>query len=682
MPTRPIAAAAAALLLAASAAAAAQETEGATTRYPAAFFAPYRPTTALDMVRRLPGFTYDPGNPELRGLSASAGNVVVDGRRPAEKTAKLDDVLQRIAADTVERIDVVRGEGGGIDMLGQPVVANVVLRAGARATTAVTASTAAYGDGRVAPGVSADLTRDLGAGRSLTVSGGIARYVETTRGNGPRVRVDATGMPVERADVRSRAGGTTANLRGSLAGPALGGRLQVNASALWTDYRHRQRDTTDGAMPVTTRLDEDLGGVGGGQLSAELGADWKRNWSAAVDSETTLLARIGRKSFRSGLEAPYGATLFAERDRTSELLGRTTVHARLAPGLSAQLDAEVARNRLVTRSALSFAGVPIPLPNGDATVVESRYDLGGQVDWSVARGIGLEVALHRESATIRADAGDTYRQSYPYWRPRVQLLAALGGGHQVRLRAEREVGQLDFANFAAAAQLDKGMVAAGNVALRPQSAWVVEGRWEWRSPHATNLSLALRHAWLDDVLDRVPVRTADGGATFDAPGNIGRGRQDQAVLGATVPLGALGLKRAELKLDATARRSRVTDPTDGRQRRISGEKPYQLTAAFHQDVPRLKAAWGINVDAGWRTRSYLFNEVDEARETLQLGLFVDWNPRPDWTWHVEVSDAWGRREKRVIEAYGGPRDQRPLLYRDARSLTLGPAFLIRTRRQF
>lgn len=88
------------------------------------------------------------------------------------------------------------------------------------------------------------------------------------------------------------------------------------------------------------------------------------------------------------------------------------------------------------------------------------------------------------------------------------------------------------------------------------------------------------------------------------------------------------------------------------------------------------------MDAGWRTRSYLFDEIDEEGETLRIGAFVDWNPRTNWTWHLEATDLWGRREKRVIEGYAGLRAGQPYAFRDARSLSVGPALLIRTRRQF
>src|SRR3712207_2753657 len=51
--------------------------------YPPSFFAESRPANALDMVNRLPGFTLESVDTAVRGFAGSAGNVLVDGQRPA-----------------------------------------------------------------------------------------------------------------------------------------------------------------------------------------------------------------------------------------------------------------------------------------------------------------------------------------------------------------------------------------------------------------------------------------------------------------------------------------------------------------------------------------------------------------------------------------------------------------------
>src|SRR5690242_19642076 len=78
------------------------------TSYPASFFDAAHPNTASDMMRYLPGFTLDTGN-GVRGYEGAAGNVLIDGQRPATKSDDLGSILSRILASQVERIDVIRG---------------------------------------------------------------------------------------------------------------------------------------------------------------------------------------------------------------------------------------------------------------------------------------------------------------------------------------------------------------------------------------------------------------------------------------------------------------------------------------------------------------------------------------------------------------------------------------------
>src|SRR5690348_12275426 len=79
------------------------------------------------MITRLPGFTFvDVGS--ARGFAGTAGNVVINGRRPTSKSDTLYSILNRVPAADVERIELIRGAAPGIDMHGQTVVANVVLK--------------------------------------------------------------------------------------------------------------------------------------------------------------------------------------------------------------------------------------------------------------------------------------------------------------------------------------------------------------------------------------------------------------------------------------------------------------------------------------------------------------------------------------------------------------------------
>jgi hypothetical protein len=649
--------------------------------YPAAFFAPFHPDNALDMVRRIPGFTFQASDSSLRGMAEAAGNVVIDGKRIADKNFTLDQVLERIPAAQVDHITLIRGGAPGIDMLGQPVVANVVRKAGSGSSGALTMSNGIYADGRMTPGITFERSRSAGPGRRIAFSASLSRYVETKLGDGRRLRTDAMGFPIEQARIDAASGGTTGFAQGSVELPGLGGHLRLNGTLTWTGYSKHLVDRVFAPKFSESTLDEHLGGPAHGQAGAELGAHLDRSLGGTIDTETSALLRLGRKSYRSLLEAPGAETLFAEHDRSGEALLRSRLRYTAGRALSAALTVEGAYNWLSTVSGVDVSGTHYALPNGNARVTETRGDVGIEATWQASKTVAAEGGFHAELSQIRAAADTKQTRFYAYPKPFLRLTLAPSGRQQVRLRVAREVGQLDFTNFVAAASLDKGSVASGNAAIRPNSAWVAEAAYEWRAGGAA-VALTARHSWLGDVIDRVPVRPAGGGTPYDAPGNIGSGHEDDLIGDVTLPLGWLGSPRAEIKLDGTWRHARVVDPTTGQKRGISNLKPAQFTADFHQDLPGWKAAWGAKLDTGWRSWTYLFDEVDLDRASASLALFADYVPRPSLSFHLEAGTVLGQHYRRVIALYQGLRGVDPLAYRDDRRLRLGPSISLRVRHAF
>ena len=97
------------------------------------------------MLNRIPGFC---STTAPRCAAERGGNVLIDGQRPASKADSLQDILFRIPASKVERIDIIRGGAPGIDMQGKTVLANVIRKkdGGLRGVLAVADNH--VGDGR------------------------------------------------------------------------------------------------------------------------------------------------------------------------------------------------------------------------------------------------------------------------------------------------------------------------------------------------------------------------------------------------------------------------------------------------------------------------------------------------------------------------------------------------------
>src|SRR5438477_13139787 len=215
----------------------------ASNSYPASYFALARPNTAFDMIARLPGFNFDPGQ-SVRGFAGAAGKVLIDGKRPTTKTDTLDEILQRIPASSVARIDVNHGGAPGIVMQGRTVLANVILVHTARTEMTATGITNVYTDGQVLPTGQFEFTRRNGD-RNLS---GSARYYDEEggeQGTGFQHITNGSGVVLRDAFVGKTDIDKGLELRSGMQTPLLGGALNLNTSINLTgtdqDELHRFR---------------------------------------------------------------------------------------------------------------------------------------------------------------------------------------------------------------------------------------------------------------------------------------------------------------------------------------------------------------------------------------------------------------------------------------------------------
>src|SRR5262249_35132354 len=160
---------------------------------------------------------------------------------------------------------------------------------------------------------------------------------------------------------------------------------------------------------------------------------------------------------------------FNETDFSAESIVRGILHWNPTSALTVDGGGEFAFNRLHTRTDFSDNGVDIPIPAGNVTVEERRGEAFTTATWRMTPKLTLEGGLRIEDSTISSKGDVVLSKTLVYPKPRVVLTWSPNDDNQVRLRAEREVGQLDFKNFAASATLNGNGVVAGNPDLVPQT---------------------------------------------------------------------------------------------------------------------------------------------------------------------------------------------------------------------
>ncbi len=593
--------------------------------YEPAFFARYAPSTALDMVNRVPGFSIDEGE-DRRGFSGAAGNVLIDGEQPSSKSDSLQSILARIPADQVVRVELLRGasgEGGN-----QATLVNVV-----RAPSSGSGVWEAEGEynierNRFAPRGSLSWNGRIG---DFEYGAGVSRFLQYRNLHGERIYTDALGAYTGRRDDISPRSYRETVPTAQAAFPLLGGRMRLNAQ--WQRWEFESLTMLPGFDPSGAQTDDLKVDFWEREQSGELGMNFTRSFGPLGFELVGLLNRAHYAQDQGALlDNPVGvfasATEQLLRQDKGESILRGVATWTINPRHRLQFGIEGAYNSLEQTLALTedSGGGPaaIVLPSANVLVEESRAEGFLTYLWRPADGWSIESTLAAETSTLTQTGDVALETTLTYVKPSLQITRTFGR-NQARLRIYRDVGQLDFGDFVSAASLADALVGGGNPNLRPETSWRAELSGDLRFGTDGALGLTLFHWEIEDASDVVPVTTLSG--TFDAPGNIGTGSRDGVKLSAALPLTAI-LPGARLTLDGTFQRGEVTDPVTLRARTISELFESEVSAEFRQDLTAAHLAWGLSFYKASQYIVFRRNEIDTPEEGPFLDVYAEYTGLP------------------------------------------------------
>ena len=251
-------------------------------------------------------------------------------------------------------------------------------------------------------------------------------------------------------------------------------------------------------------------------------------------------------------------------------------------------------------------------------------------------------------------------------------------GHQFRFRAERQVGQLDFGDFVASADIDIGQVEGGNPDLEPDKTTLLEAVYERRFWGEGVFEVSMQHGEVEDVIDIIPLT---GG--FDGVGNVGDGSFDQFQIRLALPMDKLGIPNARLQARGSWVDTEVVDPLTGETRRFQGNQAFGCGVAFNHDLQGGKYSYGFdhgcNVDKG---RLFRVREIRAFYNEPFVTLYGQWKPSSDTTIRLDVGNATDRESGYDRDIYTGPRDVAPLAFREVRRTRMSPWLFLQIRKTF
>jgi outer membrane receptor for ferrienterochelin and colicins len=643
--------------------------------YTPADFARFAPRNALDMLSQVPGFSIESSDTERRGLGQATGNVLINGERFSGKSTDIFTELRQISAANVTRIEIVDAATLNISGLtGQ--VANVVTTSGGLSGNYVWR-----------PQIRAHRTPPRLLNGEVSISGALGgtNYTLSLRndsfrnGNaGPETvyTPDGTILDVrdELLDVRGEQPRLAATLRRNFGDGSI-----LNLKGAFGLYHLDADEISPRANPTRLREFHEQER----EHNYELGGDYEFGLGPGR-LKLIGLRRFEHSPYSQNLTETYadGRPTFGQRftqvaDET-ETIARAEYRWR-GGGADWQISLEGALNRLDIVNALFELNplgtfVDIPFPNSAATVQERRAEAMLTYGRPLTSNLTLQASLGGEYSQLSQEgAGGLTRTFY---RPKgfLNLAWTPRPGFDISARIERVVGQLNFFDFVASANVSGGTANAGNANLVPPQSWNGQiqatrnlGRWG-------TVTARLYGRLITDIVDVIPI------AGGQSPGNIdGTATVYGLQWTSTFNFDPIGIPGAKLDMNLQFQRTRLTDPLTGVRRPINENMTRQVDINFRHDIPRTQWAYGAGFFQFRQSAGFRLDQRFRFLDTPGgLGVYIEHKNVLGLTVRGSVDNLLGTNESFGRTFFDGPRNAAGtnILFTEDRDRFYGPIFTL------
>ena len=685
--------------------------------YGQAFFAQFNLTNAEDLLRRIPGIASvldSTGNGQGRGLGAGGDQILINGKRMASKSTDVASALRRIPGTSVERVELIRGTSGDLEIRSEGLVVNIVLKAGAK--------TGGGGQGNFSLDQRFDnmgwrdfdglfsysdkignLTYTLGYEKNLftpipTAPGGGGGFGgEYTLKDRTEIYYYPNGqMQQFRPQQWERQ--HHKNIFTAQGAYSFQDGSQLNLNLLFQPHATNQTDDTLYTSYTSAGLQ--LPGVTDEYHSnrqmrtiTEIGGEYETKLKSgtlnviAIHNYTPVKTTDYRnRTFGSALtEVSRNVT----KQVTQEDVIRSTFVMPLAKGQSLTVGGEVAKNSLNQRQQGYFDfkknGRLETVPLTVAVVEEQRGELFVTHNWTINPKVTLESNLSYEASQITTNFPAIPVKSYGFLKPRFDLRYNLTRVDRLRFKLERTVSQLRFDNFVPIYNVTDSRLDPGNPGIAPEKAWNFEAGIEHRlAKDQGTMEARSFYKRTTDEIERGPFGgLSSTGLPQSAPVNLPEAKQYGLELKTGVRMTPLGLPNAQINARYVIQTSSVLDPFSGRERAMPGEYESLITLGFRHDLNKIKAAYGATllattgeqVNSDIRTLSY--NSRDP-----RLQMFAEKALPRDLTLRLEIYNLTGSPEQSRRILYNISQANGAINRTETASETKDMRFVLRLRGKF
>ncbi len=632
-------------------AAAAPDAPTGPKRFTLTDFNQYSPVSALDMVRRIPGFSIA-NSDGRRGFGDNAGNVLIDGDRPSTKSEDIFALLSRIPASQVDFIELTESAGGDGEARGRAQIVNVVRKKSAKVTGTFSAGTT-IGE-RAGLNFFGDASASMQRG-ATQFQLNVGRYDEDVFGRGGENFFGNNRVLQERRYYLGHGGYGEYTLGGALKTKIGGAKINLNAKAKWNGGFDDRNGAISSPTGASTGLEILTSKAPDSDFNYELGGDVEFALSQKLTTKMIGLYRTGDDTSRNRVDTSFvssPSTSFSvfNKNRPTEAIYRVQNDWTAFNNHAVQFGGEIAFNQLDAKFSGSSAtgGVVTPFTPSNVLVREWRIEPFISDVWSISPKWKLEVGVVFEASRLTLTGDSTGRRTFKFAKPRLIATWSASKATTFEFRAERDVSQLDFNEFATSVDLAAGgQVDAGNADLVPEKTTSLSALVRHKFFERGSIQFKAEYQFVADTQDLVPVtlRDAQGNivSRFDGAGNIGNSRRWNGELEITLPFDwmtkPLGIAGMEVKYVGHYHGSAVTDPVTGLSRSRSGAPLWHQNWDFRHDIGKTGFTWGISANAHAINRQYFINQYRTTREAPNISIFAEYKKFKFGTIRFEAQDA-------------------------------------------
>lgn len=652
------------------------------------YFTKFSPVTLLDMLQRIPGV------PEIlnknrrgrnqRGFGSSGDQILIDGRRLAGKSNNINDALTRISANQIAKIDLIRGASSGLDVQSQGLVINISLNEGSSKSTTFWRVMGEYTEGYgVIPQF---LVSHSGNAGNLDYN--IAAERKNDNGYRPRDEVffDGDGVQTGAQTVdhvfKFKGLKFTTNLSYNFED---GDELRLNGlyePNTFTTYESRI-ETGDDADSVIWDRDQDNGKWEvGGDYTFNLGSFGKFK-SLFVINENSQDIEVGRVRDFFDPEFIY-ANEFTDSKR-SEKIFRSSTTVNIFGAQSIETGGEAAINtfdKTFQSFSRSAGDDPMELGTSDnVDIQENRYEVFAIHSYNISAKMVLQSSLTTEFSMIVADnilPDNTVNRrdtNFTYFKPRMDFRFDYTDTDQIRLTAEKKVGQLRFDTFVTSFDAQNDELRVGNTSLRPTQTWEFVAAYEHRLPndagsfdgsvyyhyrkdHQTRFDFSEYHDFdgnsigAEEFFNLPPDMTLRDEIDFtSSQGNIDSAYIYGVSLKSNLRLGFVGVPEAVLTLGYRFERRKSLDQFTQLMRDFARHSDHAFNINFRHDVTKWSFAYGFDLGVRSDWANFDMRYYQPQSPAAGIKAFAEYNINSGIKMRIDVLEIAGTRGSQTTYRY-------------------------------